>query len=167
MQLEHEYARAGARTLFAAFNTRTGQVIGACFARKRQVEFIALLERLSDQFDPSITTIHLICDNVSVHRGKLVQAWLAKHPRFVLHFTPVHCSWMNQVEQWFSILRRKRLKCPNFADLPALTERIEQFIAEWNKTAQPFHWKEASFAKVLAKARADLDQADPQRAAAA
>ena len=160
VQLEHEYGRKGARNLFAAFNTRTGQVFGVLFARKRQVEFLALLEGLSAQFDASITTIHLICDNVSVHHGKLVQAWLATHPRVVLHFTPVHCSWMNQVEQWFSILRRKRLQCPNFADLPDLTARIEQFIQEWNETAQPFHWTEASFTKVLAKAQADLAQAD-------
>jgi transposase len=167
VQLEHEYARKGARNLFAAFNTRTGQVFGALFARKRQVEFIRLLEGLSGQFDERITTIHLICDNVSVHHGKLVQAWLAKNPRFVLHFTPVHCSWMNQVEQWFSILRRKRLKCPNFADLPELTARIEQFIEEWNETAQPFHWTKASFAKVLTKARAELAQAEAVLAEAA
>jgi transposase len=167
VQLEHEYRRKGARNLFAGFNTRTGRVYGACFARKRQAEFLTFLEGLSAQFDPTITTIHLICDNVSVHHGKLVQAWLVQHPRFVLHFTPVHCSWMNQVEQWFSILRRKRLKCPNFADLPALTERIEQFIEQWNETAQPFHWTPASFAKVLAKAHAELDQADTVRPEAA
>jgi transposase len=160
VQLEHEYRRKGARNLFAAFNTRTAQVIGACFARKRQVEFIAFLERLLLAFDPSITTIHLICDNVSVHRGKQVQAWLAEHPRIVLHFLPVHSSWMNQVEQWFSILRRKRLKCPNFADLTELTACIEQFIAEWNQTGQPFKWTAASFEKVLAKAEAELARAD-------
>lgn len=167
VQLEHEYRRKGARNLFAAFNTRTGRVFGACFARKRQAEFIVFLEGLAAQFDERITTIHLICDNVSVHHGKQVQAWLAQHPRFVLHFTPVHCSWMNQVEQWFSILRRKRLKCPNFADLPELTERIEQFIAAWNETARPFHWTAASFAKVLAKAQADLRQVDPAQTEAA
>lgn len=164
VQLEHEYARAGARTLFAAFDTRTAQVIGACFARKRQIEFIALLERLLTAFDPSITVlslrrIHLICDNVSVHHGKQVQAWLAHHPRIVLHFLPVHSSWMNQVEQWCSILRRKRLKCPNFADLPELTAAIEQFITEWNQTGQPFKWTAASFEKVLAKAEAEIASA--------
>jgi transposase len=158
-QLEHEYARKGARTLFAAFNTRTAQVIGACCARKRQVEFIALLERLLTAFDASITTIHLICDNVSVHRGKQVRAWLAQHPRIALHFLPVHSSWMNQVEQWFSILRRKRLKCQDFADLPELTAAIEQFIAEWNQAGQPFNWTAASFEKVLAKAEAEIASA--------
>lgn len=156
VQLEHEYARKGARNLFAAFNTRTAQVIGACFARKRQVEFIALLERVLTAFDASITTIHLICDNVSVHHGKQVQAWLAQHPRIVLHFTPVHSSWMNQVEQWFSILRRKRLKGQNFADLAELTTAIEQFITEWNQTGQPFTWTAASFEKVVAKAEAEI-----------
>lgn len=159
VQLEHEYARKGARNLFATFNTRTAQVIGACFARKRQVEFITVLERLLTAFDASITTIHLICDNVSVHRGKQVQAWLAQHPRIELHFLPVHSSWMNQVEQWFSILRRKRLKCQNFADLAELTTAIEQFIAEWNQTGQPFAWTAASFEKVLAKAEAEIASA--------
>jgi transposase len=155
VQVEHEYGRRGARHLFAAFDTRTGRVLGRCFARKRQVEFLALLEQVSAQFDAAITTIHLICDNVSVHHGKQVRAWLAEHPRFVPHFTPVHCSWMNQVEQWFSILRRKRLQGPNFADLTDLTARIEQFIAEWNEIAHPFHWTAASFEKALANAEAD------------
>lgn len=159
VQVEHEYARKGARNLFAAFNTRTAQVIGACVVRKRQVEFIALLEQVLTTFDASITTIHLICDNVSVHHGKQVQAWLAQHPRIVLHFLPVHSSWMNQVEQWFSILRRKRLKCQNFSDLPELTAAIEQFIAEWNQTGQPFKWTAASFEKVLAQAAAEIAQA--------
>jgi transposase len=167
VQLEHEYARKGARHLFAAFNTRTGQVLGACFARKRQVEFIALLERLCARVDATVTTIHLICDNVSAHHGTLVQAWLAEHPRVVLHFTPVHCSWMNQVEQWSSILRRKRLRCPNFADPSELTARIEQFIAEWNETAAPFHWTAASFETILAKAEAELATANADQAEAA
>jgi len=74
----------------------------------------------------------------------------------VPHFTPVHCSWMNPVEQWFSILRRKRLRAPNFADLPALAKAVRQFIREWNETAHPFRWTAASFEKILAKAEAAL-----------
>ena len=167
IQVEHEYRRAGATHLFAAFDTRSGRVWGVTARRKRQAEYLALLEHLDRSIPASITTIHLLADNVSVHHGKLVRQWLAAHPRFVAHFTPVHCSWMNQVEQWFSILRRKRLKCPNFADLPALTERIEQFIEEWNETAQPFPWTAASFATVLAKAHAELDHADAERPEAA
>jgi transposase len=116
--VEHEYARSGALNLFAAFDTRTGQVTGILRRRKRQVEFIELLEQIDRQTPNTVTTINLVCDNVSIHHGKLVRAWLQAHPRFQMHFTPVHCSWMNQVEQWFSILTRKRLRAPNFADVP-------------------------------------------------
>jgi DDE superfamily endonuclease len=95
---EHEYKRAGALNLFAAFDTRSGQVYGQCYERKRQQEFIAFLEVLDREIDEQIRTIHLVCDNVSTHHGKDVSKWLTKHPRFVVHFTPVHGSWMNQVE---------------------------------------------------------------------
>jgi DDE superfamily endonuclease len=98
VQVEHEYRRAGATHLFAAFDTRSGQVYGVTTRRKRQVEYLTLLEHLDQTVPPTITTIHLLADNVSVHHGKLVRRWLAEHPRFVAHFTPVHCSWMNPVE---------------------------------------------------------------------
>ena len=156
LQVEHEYGRAGAVHLFAAFDTRSGQVYGLTFRRKRQVEYLALLAHLDTTIPATITTIHLIADNVSVHHGKLVRRWLAAHPRFVAHFTPVHCSWMNQVEQWFGILQRKRLRHPNFADLAALTTAILQFIREWNAVAHPFNWTAHSFDKVLAKAEAAM-----------
>jgi len=87
---------------------------------------------------------------------KLVRAWLERHPRFHMHFTPVHCSWMNQIEQWFSILQRKRLTAPNFADLADLEARINAFIAEWNQHAHPFRWTKESFAKTLAKVDAAI-----------
>ena len=87
--VEHEYKRAGALQLFAAFDTRTGQVYGQCFERKRQAEFIAFLEHLERGVPASITRVHLVCDNLKVHSGKLVQQWLKDHPRFVFHFTPV------------------------------------------------------------------------------
>ncbi len=108
MRVEQEYERKGALNLFAAFDTRTGFVWGQTDERKRQEEFIAFLEYLDHQVPSHITTIHLVLDNLSVHKGKKVQAWLSQHPRFVFHYPPVHCSWMNQVEQWFSILQRKR-----------------------------------------------------------
>lgn len=156
IQVEHEYTRAGAVHLFAAFDTRSGHVYGLTFRRKRQVEYLALLAHLDQTIPAHITTIHLIADNVSIHHGKLVRAWLAAHPRFVAHFTPVHCSWMNQVEQWFAILQRKRLRHPNFRDLAALTAAILQFIREWNAVAHPFRWTAASFDKIFAKAAAAL-----------
>jgi len=156
IQVEHEYKRAGATHLFAAFDTRSGQVYGVTTRRKRQIEYLTLLEQLDRSVPTAITTIHLLADNVSVHHGKLVRQWLAAHPRFVDHFTPVHCSWMNPVEQWFGILRRKRLRSPNFADLTALQRAILQFITEWNEIAHPFHWTTASFDKILAKIDAAL-----------
>jgi hypothetical protein len=156
VQVEHEYGRAGATHLFAAFDTRSGRVYGVATRRKRQVEYLALLEQLDGAIPASITTIHLLADNVSVHHGKLVRQWLADHPRFVARFTPVHCSWMNPVEQWFGILRRKRLRSPNFPDLPALQRAILRFIADWNQIAHPFRWTARSFDKILAKVDAAL-----------
>ena len=151
---EHEYQRAGALNLFAAFDTRSGKVYGHCYERKRQREFIAFLERLEAEIDAYIRTIHLVCDNVSAHHGKEVRKWFAKHPRFVVHFTPVHCSWMNQVEQWFSILQRKRLRIVDFASKDHLHVQLEQFIREWNMHAHPFNWSTKSVAKVMAAAPA-------------
>ena len=159
VRVEHEYERKGAMHLFAAFDTRTGRAYGECFYRKRQVEFITFLEQLDGAIPATITSVHLLSDNVSVHHGRKVRRWLAKHPRFVAHFTPVHCYWMNPIEQWFSILRRKRLRDPNFADVSALARAIRQFIHEWNETAHPFGWTAKSFEKILAKTDATLPEA--------
>jgi transposase len=158
-QVEHEYRRAGALHLFAALDTRRGHVTGLTTRRKRQVEYLALLTALDQAIPATITTIHLLADNVSVHHGKQVQAWLVTHPRFVPHFTPVHCSWMNPIEQWFSILQRKRLHYPDFAGLPELAAALAQFIADWNECAHPFHWTPESFARILDQAEAALPEA--------
>jgi transposase len=151
---EHEYVRAGALNLFAAFDTRSGRVYGQCYVRKRQQECIAFLEYLEQEIAEHIRTIHLVCDNVSTHHGQDVTRWFATHPRFVVHFTPVHCSWMNQVEQWFSILQRKRLRIVDFESIEHWRMKIEQFIGEWNQQAHPFNWSTKSVAKVMAKAPA-------------
>jgi len=155
-QLEHEYTRKGALHLFAAFDTRSGEVTGILRRRKRQVELIELLEEIDRTTPAQIALIRILCDNVSVHHGKRVRLWLAEHPRFRMHFTPVHCSWMNQVEQWFSILQRRRLVAPNFDDLSDLEAKIIAFIAQWNETAHPFNWTAKSFEKTLAKVDAAL-----------
>ena len=131
-RVEHEYQRKGALQLFAAFDTRTGKVYGQCYDRKRQKEFIAFLECLDAEVPVSVKTIHLVMDNLPTHFGKQVREWLAKRKRqrFRFHFTPVHCSWMNQVEQWFSILQRKRFRIADFASKEDLRAKIGQFIAE-------------------------------------
>lgn len=153
VRVEHEYGRCGALNLFAAFDTRTGKVYGRTAERKRQVEFIAFLEQLDREIPATLKTVHVVLDNLRMHKGKQVQAWLAKHPRFVFHHPPVHCSWMNQVEQWFSILQRKRLRIADFADKAALAERLQAFITEWNHVAHPFRWSTKSVAKVMAKCK--------------
>ena len=92
VRVEHEYTRQGALNLFAGFDTRTGQVYATTAERKRQVKFIAFSEHVDREIAPAITRIHVVLDNVRMHKGKQVQAWLAKHPRFVFSFPPVHCS---------------------------------------------------------------------------
>ncbi len=153
---EHEYERAGALQLLAAFDTRTGEVYGQCYDRKRQVEFISFLEYLDNAIPDSIKKIHIVADNVSTHHGKEVQKWLKTHPRFIFHFTPVHCSWMNQIEQWFSILQRKRFRIVDFKSKIDLQKKIYQFIDEWNQRAHPFNWTKKSVAKVMAEAPEDI-----------
>jgi transposase len=151
VRVEHEYQRQGALNLLAAFDTRTGQVYAHTAERKRQQEFIAFLEKLGRAIPEHVTKIHLVMDNLRMHTGKQGQAWLAKHRRFKFHHPPVHCSWMNQVEQWFSILQRKRLAIADFADKAHLAERLHTVVKEWNEHAHPFHWTRKSVTKIMAK----------------
>ena len=85
-----------------------------------------------------------------MHHGCQVRAWLKNHTRFQFHFTPVHCSWMNQVEQWFSILQRKLFRLVDFASKADMAAKIDLFIREWNDHAHPFNWTTKSVAKVIA-----------------
>ena len=150
-RVEHEYRRDGALNLFAAFDTRPGRVYAQTAGRKRQAEFIAFLEYLDREIPKSIRRIHVVLDNYSTHTGKQVRAWLARHPRFRFVHPPVHCSWMNQVEQWFGILKRKRLRIVDFPSKDQLAERLMAFVREWNERAHRFNWTEKSFEKVLAR----------------
>jgi DDE superfamily endonuclease len=159
VRVEHEYQRKGALNLFAAFDTRTGKVYARTAERKRQVEFIEFLEQLERDIPAHVSLVHLVMDNLRMHTGKQVQAWLAKHSRFKFHHPPVHCSWMNQVEQWFSILQRKRLAIADFADKAALAERLRAFVQEWNEHAHPFKWSTKSVAKIMAKCEQPMARA--------
>jgi len=150
-QVEHEYKRCGALNLLAGMDTRTGQIWKEIAPRKRQVEFIALLSKIDADTPATVARIYIILDNVRMHTGKQVRAWLEQHHRFELVHPPVHCSWMNQIEQWFGILVRKRFRIADFADKAHLTERLEAFIREWNERAHAFCWTAESFEKVLAK----------------
>lgn len=156
VRVEQEYQRQGALNLFAAFDTRTGQVYGQCHDRQRQAEFIEFWDLLDQQIPPQITRIHVVLDNRRMHKGKQVQVWLATHPRLCVYHPPVHCSWMNQVEQWFSILQRKRLRIANFASKADLRDKLMAFLVEYNQHAHPFKWTPQSVAKILAKSEPAL-----------
>ena len=132
--------------------------MGPCHPRKRQQEFIAFLEQLDAESAQPVTTIHLVCDTVRTHHGKEVRKWLAKHLRFILHFTPVHCSWMKQVEPWFSSLQRQRLRIADFDSKEPLQATIEQGMGEWNQPAPPCNWSAKSVAKVMAEVPASAAQ---------
>ena len=164
--VEHEYRRDGALNLFAAFDTRSGRVYGRCHRRKRAAEFVAFLADLDGQLDPAITRVHLVLDNLRTHKTQAVQTWLAAHPRFLLHFTPVHCSWLNQIEQWFGLLQRKRLRIAAFASRDDLQRKLLRFIAEWTAHAHPCRWTTASFAKVLARCPEAVQPVAPHTGAA-
>jgi transposase len=153
-RLEHGYQRASALHLFAAFDTRTGKVYARTELHKRQKEFIALLTQLDREIPPSIRRVFLVLDTSNVHKGKQAQAWLQTHPRFVCWFLPVHCSWMNHIEQWFGLVQRKRLRISDFTDLDHLAERLMAIVAEWNLIGHPFNWSTKSAAKIMAKCQA-------------
>jgi transposase len=153
-RLAHAYKRAGALNLFAACDPRSGQVYGPGYDRKRQAECIAFLEHWDREIPEPIRTIHRVCDNVSTHHGQDGTKWIAKPPRFVVHFTPGHCSWMNQVEPWFGIVQRKRLRIADFSTKDHLRVKLEPFIGAWHQQAHPFNWSVKSVAKVMAEAPA-------------
>jgi transposase len=134
----HEYKRHGTSTLFAAFEVHTGKVQGMHAQRRRREEFLTFMNDLVKAYEGQ--EIHVILDNLSTHKPKHDQ-WLARHPNVHFHFTPTHASWLNQVEVWFSILSRQALKHSSFASVVALMKRIDDFIATYNRKAQPFAWK--------------------------
>ena len=134
----HEYKRNGTTNLFAALNVATGQVLSNCFPRKRRDEFIKFLNRVVA--DNPEKEIHLVLDNLSIHKLKEDHEWRVKHPNVHFHFTPTHASWMNQVEVWFSLLSRSALKGASFSNVQELIRAIEAFVDAHNSTAMPFVW---------------------------
>jgi hypothetical protein len=151
-RVEQEYRRAGARNLCAGFATRTGQVYGQCDERQRQRECMAFLAYLAAEVPATVKTLQLVGDKARAHHGKQVRPWFTSHPRFVWHCTPVHGSWLNQVEPGFSILQRQRLRIVDSASLADLKAKLEPFMAEWHEVAHPFKWTTQSVVKVMADA---------------
>lgn len=140
----HDYKRNGTRSLYAAFDVASGQVVGRVTKRHRAREFIAFLRQIDEVTDPGLD-LHLILDNSSTHRTEKVQDWLEKHPRFHLHFTPTSASWLNAVESWFSQLERRALYRGNFTSVEELRNEIHRYIRVHNEDlAKPFQWTKSA-----------------------
>lgn len=137
--MTHDYKRNGTTCLFAALNVLEGKVIGTCYPRHRNVEFRKFLRQI-DRDVPEAANIHMILDNYGTHNHPNVKAWLVKHPRFHLHFTPTSSSWLNLVERWFGELTRKRIRRGVFRSVPELVAAIEEYIRVNNEDPQPFVW---------------------------
>lgn len=135
----HDYKRHGTTTLFAALNTLTGSVIGTCMQRHRHKEWIAFLE-LIDRRTPKNQDLHLIVDNYATHKHAKVKRWLARHPRFHIHFTPTGASWLNQVERFFRDISVNRLRRGSFMSVDRLVKAINEYIAVHNDDPKPFIW---------------------------
>ena len=145
----HDYKRHGTTTLFAALNTLDGRVISMCQPRHRHGEWLKFL-RLIDRKTPKGVTLHLIVDNYATHSHPEVQAWLAKHPRFVMHFTPTSASWLNMVERFFRDISQQRIRRGSFTSVAELQWAIDLYIAQHNANPKPFIWT-ASASDILAK----------------
>ena len=135
----HDYKRHGVTSLFAALETRHGAVLGECFPRHRAVEFRRFLDRIDAAVPPDLD-VHLILDNASTHKTPLIKRWLAKRPRYHLHFTPTSSSWLNMIERFFSALTTQQLQRGADRSVGALHARIYAFLAEYNTHPKPFIW---------------------------
>jgi transposase len=149
--MTHDYKRNGTTTLFAALDVLTGKVIGQCLPRHRHAEFLKFL-RIIDKEVPKELQIHLILDNYATHKHENVTKWLAKHPRFHLHFTPTSSSWCNLIERWFGKLTDKAIRRGVFHSVPELITAIDAYLAASNTNPTPFVWT-ASTEQILEKVR--------------
>jgi transposase len=156
--MTHDYKRNGTTTLFAALEVATGKVIGECLPKHRHNEFLMFLKTIEKEV-PGGLEVHLILDNYATHKHPAVKAWLVKHPRFHLHFTPTSSSWLNLVERWFRELTDKALRRGVFHSVPDLIAAVESYLTAHNDQPRPLVWTataENIFAKV-ARGRVALE----------
>jgi transposase len=139
----HDYYRHGITSLFAAFNVADGTVIGEIHRQHRATEFRKFLATI-DKTVPGELDVHLICDNYSTRKTPAIRAWLAKHPRFHMHFTPTGSSWTSQVERWFGFLTDQMIRRGVHKSVQALEADIRAWIDAWNQDPKPFVWKKTA-----------------------
>ena len=149
--MTHDYKRHGTTTLYAALDVQSGLVIGECQPRHRAREFIKFL-RTIDRIVDKCFDLHLVVDNYGTHKTREVKAWLAKHPRFHLHFTPTSCSWLNLVERLFAEITRQQIRRGAFTSVDDLEAAITDWINARNADPHPFVWT-AKASKIIKKHR--------------
>jgi transposase len=160
--MTHDYKRNGTTTLFAALDLLQGKVIGDCHKRHRHQEFVKFLRRLDREFSGK-QSLHLVMDNYGTHGHADVKAWLGKHPRFVIHYVPTSCSWLNLIERWFAELTNKRIRRDSFLSVDDLIIAINEFLTAWNDNPKLFVWTATvdSIVEKLARCRQTLEQIQP------
>jgi transposase/transcriptional regulator with XRE-family HTH domain len=152
----HTYLRHGVTSLFAAFNIATGEVISELHRQHRAIEFKKFLVTI-DKNVPDELDVHIVCDNYGTHKTPEINAWLAKHPRFHMHFTPTGSSWVNQVERFFGLITEKLIRRGVHTSVPALEADIRNWIKNYNDNPTPFVWTKTaddilnSLAKYIAR----------------
>jgi transposase len=135
----HDYVRHGTTTLFAALDVKTGKIVGECYRRHRATEFRRFLDRIDDAV-PRDLDVHLILDNYTTHKTAPIRRWLAKRPRYHVHFTPTYASWINLVERWFAELTEKQIRRGVHRSTRRLEDAIRGYIAAKNEAPKPFVW---------------------------
>ena len=149
--MTHDYKRHGTTTLFAALNVLDGTVIGSCKKRHRHEEFLAFLKEV-DRKTPKDLSLHLVLDNYGTHKHPRVKAWLKDNDRFVLHFVPTSCSWLNLVERFFAEITNKAIRRGAFESVADLEDAIKDYLKVHNRDAKPFKWT-ASAQSILDKVK--------------
>ena len=139
----HDYLRHGTTDLFAALDAKTGTVIGQCRPRHRAQEFRGFLDPVDRSVPPDLD-VHLVLDNLSTHKAAQIRDWLAKRPRYHLHFTPTSASWLNLVEGWFALLTLRQIRRGVFPSIAALEDAIRAYIAAANENPKPFAWTKSA-----------------------
>ncbi len=152
----HEYKRHGTTTLFAALDVASGQIQTGHYHRRRRREFLDFMnEVLAAHPDPELE-IHVVLDNLNTHKPRH-DRWLARHKHVHFHYTPTHASWLNQVEIWFSILKRAALDGASHTSPREVRGAIDRFVGAYNETATPFEWQKREVHQVTLSAHyADL-----------
>lgn len=149
--MTHDDQRNGTTTLFAALNVADGKIIGSCMAQHRHQEWIRFLKQIDTETPPGLD-LHLILDNYATHKHPRVKRWLARHPRFHMHFIPTSSSWLNLVERWFREISEKRIRCDSFRNVDELVETILDYLDHSNDNPRPFVWS-APAERILDKYR--------------